>query len=45
MAIANRNLTVGTRLVADYKKTRYVCTVEAAEEDEGVLFALEEARS
>ena len=41
MAITNRNLLVGTRLVADYKKTRYVCTVEAAEEGEGVLFALE----
>jgi hypothetical protein len=27
--------------VADYKKTRYVCVVEAAEEGEGVLFALE----
>jgi hypothetical protein len=44
MAITNRNLPVGTRLVADYKKTRYVCVVEAAEEGEGVLFALEDGK-
>jgi hypothetical protein len=44
MAITNRNLPVGTRLVADYKKTRYVCTVEAAEEGEGVIYALEDGK-
>ena len=44
MAIANRDLPVGTRIVADYKKTRYVCTVEAAEEGEGVLYALEDGK-
>jgi hypothetical protein len=41
MAIENRNLAVGTRLVASYKKQTYVCTVEATEEGAGVLFALE----
>ena len=41
MAIENRNLPVGTRIWANYKKTRYVCTVEAGE-DEGVVFALED---
>jgi hypothetical protein len=44
MAITNRELPVGTRLVADYKKTRYVCTVEAAEEGESVVFALEDGK-
>ena len=39
--IENRNLAIGTRLVASYKKQTYVCTVEAAEEGEGVVFALE----
>ena len=43
MAIANRDLPVGTRLVADYKKTRYVCVVEAGEEGQ-TLFALEDGR-
>ena len=43
MAIENRNLLVGTRLVANYKKQRYVCTVEANPEDEGVIFVLETA--
>jgi hypothetical protein len=41
MAIENRNLTVGTRLVASYKKRTYVCTVEAGEDGEGVVYALE----
>ena len=41
MPIENRNLLVGTRLVANYKKVRYVCTVEAGEGDEGVAFVLE----
>jgi hypothetical protein len=44
MAITNRDLPVGTRLVADYKETRYVCTVEKAEEGEGVLYALEDGK-
>jgi len=44
MAIENRNLAVGTRLVANYKKQAYVCTVEAAEEGEGVVFVLADGR-
>jgi len=40
--IEDRNLSVGTRLVANYKKQRYVCTVEAADEGEGVLYVLED---
>ena len=32
MAIENRNLSAGTRLVATYKKQTYVCTVEEGEE-------------
>ena len=40
MAIENRNLEAGTRLVANYKKQRYVCTVEA--EGEGVAYVLED---
>ncbi len=42
MAIDNRNLAAGTRLVASYKKTRYACTVEAGEEDGAVVFVLED---
>ena len=42
MAIENRNLPVGTRLWAAYKKTRYVCTVEAGEEDGTLAFVLED---
>ena len=42
MAIENRNLPVGTRLVANYKKTRYVCTVEAGEEEGALAFVLED---
>jgi rubrerythrin len=41
MPIENRNLEPGTRLVAHYKKTRYVCTVEASEEEGAVAFVLE----
>ena len=40
MPIENRNLSVGTRLVAKYKKEQHVCTVIAAPEGEGVLFEL-----
>ena len=42
MAIENRNLPVGTRLVAKYKKQAYVCTLEAGEEDGAVVFVLED---
>jgi hypothetical protein len=42
MAIENRNLPVGTRLAANYKKQAYVCTVEAGEEDGTVVFVLED---
>jgi hypothetical protein len=38
MAIENRNLLAGTRLVANYKKQTYVCSIEAAEEGEGIVF-------
>ena len=44
MAIEDRNLAVGTRLVASYRKQVYVCMVERAEDGEGVLFALEDGR-
>jgi hypothetical protein len=45
MVIENRNLLAGTRLVANYKKTRYVCTMEAAGEgEEGVAFVLENGK-
>jgi hypothetical protein len=44
MAITNRDLPIGTRLVADYKQTRFVCTVEKAEEGDGVLYALEDGK-
>src|SRR5687767_11568723 len=40
MTIENRNLAIGTRLVATYKKQTYVCTVEAA--GEGLAFVLED---
>jgi len=40
--IEDRNLGVGTKLVANYKKQRYVCIVEATEEGEGVLYVLED---
>ena len=45
MVIENRNLLAGTRLIATYKKSRYVCTVEAAGEgEEGVAFVLEDGK-
>ena len=44
MAIEDRNLTVGTRLVASYRKQAHVCMVERAEEGEGTLFVLEDGR-
>jgi hypothetical protein len=42
MAIEDRNLPVGTRIWANYKKARYVCTVEAGEEEGGLAFVLED---
>jgi hypothetical protein len=42
MAIDDRNVPIGTRLVANYKKARYVCTVEAGEEEGGLAFVLED---
>ena len=39
MPIENRDLPAGTRLEATYKKTRYVCVVEA-EEDGKLAFVL-----
>jgi hypothetical protein len=44
MAITNRDLPIGTRLVADYKKTRYLCTVERAEEGESAVYTLEDGK-
>ena len=43
MPIENRDLPVGTRLEANYKKVRYVCTVEAGE-DGKVAFVLEDGQ-
>ena len=43
MPIENRNLPAGTRLEAVYRKTRYVCTVEA-EEDSKLAFVLEDGK-
>src|SRR5687767_4048756 len=40
MTIENRNLPVGTRLLASYKKTQHVCTVEQTG-DGKVEYALE----
>jgi len=42
MPIENRNLLAGTRLVANYKKQRYVCNVVVGEKGEGVDFVLED---
>ena len=44
MAIEDRNLTVGTRLVASYRKQAHACMVEKADEGEGILFVLEDGR-
>jgi hypothetical protein len=43
MVIENRNLPIGTRLVATYKKQAFVCTVEAGE-DGALAFVLEDAQ-
>jgi hypothetical protein len=44
MVIENRNLPVGTRLVASYKKQAFVCTVEAGEEEGALAFVLEDGQ-
>ena len=44
MAIEDRNLTVGTRLMASYRRQAVVCMVEKVEEGEGILFVLEDGR-
>ena len=44
MAIEDRNLTVGTRLVASYRKQAHVCMVEERDEGGGILFVLEDVR-
>jgi hypothetical protein len=43
MAIENRNLPVGTRLVATYKKVQHVCTIEQRE-DGKVEYVLEDGQ-
>ena len=43
MAIENRDLPVGSRLEAAYKKTRYICAVEAGE-DGKLAFVLEDGK-
>src|SRR3954452_23942159 len=42
--IEDRNLTIGTRLVATYKKTRYVCTVEISADGDRNEFVLEDGK-
>ena len=44
MAIEDRNLTVGIRLVANYRKQAVACMVEKTEEGDGILFVLEDGR-
>ena len=44
MAIEDRNLTVGTRLVANYRKQAHACMVERADEGEAILFVLEDGK-
>ena len=44
MAIEDRNLTVGTRLVASYRKQAHACMVEKAEEGGKLAFVLEDGR-
>ena len=43
MPIENRDLAVGTRLVATYKKQAYVCTIEA-EQDGKLAFVLQDGK-
>ena len=44
MAIENRNLSAGTRLVATYRKQHYACIVSAGEEGK-LVFTLEDGRA
>ena len=44
VAIEDRNLTVGTRLMANYRKQAHACMVDKAEEGGGILFVLEDGR-
>ncbi len=44
MSIENRNLPIGTRLAAKYKKHTFVCTVETREGDDGVAYVLEDGK-
>ena len=44
MAIEDRNLTVGTRLAANYRRQAHACMVEKAEEGGGIRFVLEDGR-
>ena len=41
MAIENKDLPSGTKLVAKYKGQQYVCLVKAADSGDGVVFALQ----
>ena len=45
MSIENRNLVPGTRLVGRYQKRSYGCTVQQAEDGDGIVFVLEDGRS
>ncbi len=40
MAMENRKLAVGTKLWANYKKQRHVCSVEAGEEEGSLVYVL-----
>ena len=44
MAIEDRNLTVGTRLVANYRRQAHACMVEKVDEGEGIFFVLEDGK-
>ena len=44
MAIEDRNLTVGTRLVANYRRQAHACMVEKAEEGGKLAFVLEDGK-
>ena len=44
MAIEDRNLTVGTRLVANYRKQAHACMVEKADEGGKLAFVLEDGK-
>ena len=44
MAIEDRNLTVGTRLVASYRKQAVACMVEKREEGGKLAFVLEDGK-